>query len=148
MAKNWFASFEMDAGNQICRSLTGPYPTTQATAVYAVLISRVEKDGYMPRRIPCGYRDLCWWDGEWFCTHYDWTDGEPVEIEITDRQTRNEYAYYAEALHDDVLRTAEENGIDPDDIEWEDNPYDETDPDDFYFCEWESDGEQPDEDED
>lgn len=53
----------------------------------------------------------------------------------------------AEELHDDVLAAAEENGIDPDDIEWEENPYDDEDPDDFYYCEWESDGE-PDDEED
>jgi len=148
----WFASFEIDEGGTGCRDLIGPYWTSTSSAIYAVLIEK-GCEGY-PNRIGCGDIDLCWHNGkDWMQTHYDWVKNEygeyePVEIEPTDRQMRNEYAAAAEALHDDVLKTAEEHGIDPDDIEWEDNPYDETDPDDFYFCEWESDSDQPEDEDD
>lgn len=148
MAK-WYACFEMDAGNQICRDLLTHYGcTSQSAAIYAVLIKQ-GCDGY-PERIGCGCKELCWWDGEWFHTHYNWVKNSsgtysPEEIEITDRQIRNEYALAAEELHDDVLVTAKEHDIDPDDIEWEENPYDDEDPDDFYYCEWKSDGDHYDE---
>lgn len=145
--KKWYANFEIDEGNQVCRDMTGPYATSTSSAIYAVLIG-TDDDGDTVR-IPCGYIDLCWWDGEdWMQTHYFRTDDGLEEIDVTDRQMRNEYAAAAEALHDDVLKAAEENGIDPDDIEWEENPYDKTDPDDFYYCEWESDRPDDEDDED